>query len=73
MEVPGLRVELELQLLACTTAAAMWDHGNAGSLTYRVRPGIEPASSWILVRLITAEPRRELPTLLFPFPLLTGV
>ena len=27
--------------------------GNAGSLTHRVRPGIKPASSWILVRLVT--------------------
>ena len=44
MEVPRLGVELELQLLAYTTATAMWDrtasatyttvHGNAGSLTH---------------------------------------
>ena len=27
-------------------------HGNAGSLTHWKRPGIEPASSWILVRLV---------------------
>ena len=55
-------VELELQLLAyiqpqqhriwatsvtCTTA-----HVNAGSLTCWTRPGIEPTSSWILVRFI---------------------
>ena len=26
-------------------------HGNDRSLTYGVRPGIEPASSWILVDL----------------------
>ena len=36
-------------------------HGNATSLTYWVRPGIEPASSWILVGLITSEPQQELP------------
>ena len=30
----------------CTAA-----HGNAGSLTHWARPGIEPASSWILVGL----------------------
>ena len=24
-------------------------HGKAGSLTHRVRPGIEPATSWFLV------------------------
>ena len=32
-------------------------HGNTGSST---RPGTEAASSWILVRFITAEPQREL-------------
>ena len=32
---------------ACTTA-----QGNTGSLSHWVRPGIEPASSWILVRLV---------------------
>ena len=36
-------------------------HGNAGSLTHWVRPGIEPVSSWILVRFISAEPQWELP------------
>ena len=44
MEVPRLRVQLELQLLAYTTAIATWDqscsvtyttaHGNARSLTH---------------------------------------
>ena len=32
---------------------------NAESLTHRVRPGIEPASSKLLVRFISAEPWRE--------------
>ena len=27
-------------------------HGNTESLTHRVRPGIEPASSWMLVRFV---------------------
>ena len=36
-------------------------HGNAGSLTHWVRPGIEPTSSWILVCFITIEPQWELP------------
>ena len=40
-------------------------HGNAGSLTHRVRPGIELESSWILVRFISAEPCRELPEACF--------
>ena len=30
-------------------------HGNARSLTHWARPGIEPASSWILVQFISAE------------------
>jgi len=61
MEVPRLGVESELQLLA--TATAMQDpswsatypkaHGNTRSLTHLGRPGIEPASSWILIRFIT--------------------
>ena len=47
MEVPKLGVESELQLLVYTTA-----HGNTRSLTRWARPGIEPASSWILVGFI---------------------
>ena len=35
-------------------------HSNFGSLTHWARPGIEPASSWMLVRFISAEPQREL-------------
>ena len=34
-------------------------HGNAGSLTHWVRPGIEPTSSWILVRFISSVPQQE--------------
>ena len=44
MQVARLGVQSELKPLAYTTA-----HGNAGSLTHWVRPGIKPASSWILV------------------------
>ena len=66
MEVPRLRVELELQLPAYTTA-----HGNAGSLTHGARPGIEPVSSWMLVRFVSTEPRQELHTVvLLCIPLL---
>ena len=35
--------------------------GNARSLTYCVRPGIKPASSWVLVGFVIAEPQQELP------------
>ena len=64
VEVPRVGVELELQLPAYTTATATLDlshicdlwstgHSNAGSLTHRARPGIEPVSSWILVGFTT--------------------
>ena len=36
-------------------------HGNAGSLTYCMRPGIELASSWMLVVFVSTEPLREPP------------
>ena len=69
MKVSSLGVESELQLLAYTTATAMQDpshvymedHGNAGSLTHWARPEMEPVSSWMLVRFVSAEPRQELP------------
>ena len=35
-------------------------HGNIKYFTHWARPGIEPASSWILVWFITAEPQKEL-------------
>ena len=36
-------------------------HNNAGSLTHWARPGIEPASSWILVGFFSAAPQQEFP------------
>ena len=36
-------------------------HGNAGSLTQRARPGMEPAASWFLVGFVSAALRQELP------------
>ena len=69
MEVPRIGVKSELQLLACTTATAIPDltsftyttaHGNAGSPTHWAGPVIEPTSSWMLVRFVSAVPQREL-------------
>ena len=40
-------------------------HSTAGSLTHWVRPGIKPASSWILIGFVSAEPQRELPLVFF--------
>ena len=34
-------------------------HGNTRSLTHCERPGIEPACSWLLVRLVTAESQQS--------------
>ena len=61
MEVPRLGIELELQLLAYTTAKAMPEPshiclqlvGNTGSVFHLVRSGIEPTSSWILAVFLT--------------------
>ena len=68
MEIPRGGVLWELQLLATATATATPDPsityatacGNAGSLTRRARPGIEPETSWFLVGFFSAEPRWEL-------------
>ena len=70
MELPRLGVESELQLPAytqpqqcqirATSATYTTAHSTAGALTHWSRPGIEPASSRILVRFVSAEPRWEL-------------
>ena len=68
VEVPSLEDELELQLLAYTTATpdlshlcklhySSWQHW---ILTHWARPRIEPVSSWIPVRFVLAEPWWEL-------------
>ena len=69
MEVPRLGVESELHLPSYATATATRDlsrvcdlhhsSSNARSLTHWVRPGIEPATSRILVRFISAVPQWE--------------
>ena len=46
--------------IGATAAALHHSHSNARSLTHWRRPGIEPASSWILVRSITSEPQQQL-------------
>ena len=60
MKVPRLGVNLELQLLAYTTAmpwASSMTYieacGNTRSLTHQVRPRIEPTSSWMPVGFLT--------------------
>ena len=73
MEVPRLGVESELQLPAYLTATATPDRSWVFDLHHSSRQhqilnplsqaGIEPESSWILVRFITAEMQRELPGL----------
>ena len=70
MEVPRLGVESEWQLPAYTTATATPGlscvcalHHSSWQrwiLTHWARPGIEPASSWILVGFVSAVPQREL-------------
>ena len=72
MEVPRLGFESELQLPAYTTATAMPDlsrvcdlhHSSQQRKVHKPLRGvgveIEIASSWILVRFVTDEPRWEL-------------
>ena len=68
MEVPQLGVQSEPQLLAYATATSdpsclcSLHHSSqqCRSLTHWVRPEIEPATSWFLVRFISAVPRQEL-------------
>ena len=67
MEVPRPGVESQLQLPAYTTATAMpylshvcTAHGNAGSLTHWVRPGIESETSWFTVGYVSTVPWQEL-------------
>ena len=40
-------------------------HGNVGSLTHRARPGIEPATSWFLIRFVNYWATVGTPFLLF--------
>ena len=66
MDVPRLGVETELQLPAYTTATAMQDLSRICDLHHRSwqhqildalsEAGIQPASSWMLVRFVSAEP-----------------
>ena len=67
MEVPGLAVKSELQpeqhWIQATSETYTIAHGNARSLTHWARPGIEPKSSGILVRFVSAVPQQELPHL----------
>ena len=69
MEVPRLRGQIGA-VAACLhhSHSRIWamsvtyttTHSNTGSLTHLARPGIERASSWMLVRFISIEPRWEL-------------
>ena len=76
MEIPRLGDELELQL-PTYTAIAMWiwaalaayttAHDSTRSLTHWERPGIEPSSSWILIRFVSTAPQLDLQWELFSF------
>ena len=77
MEVPRLGVESELQLPAYATARAMQDPSCICDLHHSSwqcwilnplsMPRVKPASSWILVLFISAEPLWELPNFYFNF------
>ena len=71
MMVPRLGVESELQLpvyataterqIRAASATYTTTHGNPRSLTHWARPGIEPATSWLLIGFVSTEPQQELP------------
>ena len=71
VEVPRLGVESELQPPAYTAGpqdpSLICDLHHSSQQcqipTHWVRPGMEPAFSWILVGVVTAEPQWELPIL----------
>ena len=75
MEVPRVGVKLELQSPAYTTATATPDPSCICDLHHSSREHrilnplsearIEPVSSWILARFLSAAPRRELPVCVF--------
>ena len=54
-----------------TAASLHHSYSNAGSLIHCMRPGIEPASSRILVGFITAEAQQELPNSVLTKQMLT--
>ena len=68
MEIPRLGVEAELQLPAYTQQHRIWaalsayNHSSpqARASTHWVRLGIQPATSWFLVGLISTAPQWEL-------------
>ena len=47
----------KIQAMSMTYITA---HCNAGSFTHLEKPGIEAASSWMLVRFVSSEPRQKL-------------
>jgi len=73
MEVPRLGVQSEPipQPQQCriwaVSATYTTAHGNASSLTHWTRPGIEPTTSWFLIRFVSAAPQQELLKFFFFF------
>ena len=74
-EVPGPGVQSELQLLATATARATQDLSCICNVYHNswqrwilnpwARTGVEPATSWMLIRFASAEPQWELLVLFF--------
>ena len=46
--------------IRATSATYTTAYDNAGSLTHCMKPGIEPSTSWFLVRFTSTEPQQEL-------------
>ena len=57
----------QLSQIWATCANYITAHSNARSLAHWERPGIKPASSWILVKFVSTETRQELLNPIFNF------
>ena len=55
----GLRHSHSNAVVRAASATYTTAHGNVGSLTHGAKPGVKPASSWILVRFVSAVPGQE--------------
>ena len=69
MDIPRREVKSEPQSqqhqMWVVSATYTTAHGNTRSSNNWARPGIEPASSWMLVTFVSAEPRWKLPSTIY--------
>ena len=62
---PQTQLGSRIAVIQAASATYTIVRSNTGSLTHWAKPGIKPASSWILVRFVSTAPQRELIVWLF--------